>query len=102
MFPILILILILIVVNAFFAASEMALVSIKPSDLYQITSQGKKNAAVLEKVTKDSTKYLSTIQVAIFSESPGFDEYNYIWWIGCNSYYSNIIILYFSLGRISS
>ncbi|MBI9009097.1 MAG: HlyC/CorC family transporter [Tenericutes bacterium] len=65
MLPILILIFVLIIINGFFAASEMALVSIKPSDLYRIKSQGIKNAEVLDKVTKDSTKYLSTIQVAI-------------------------------------
>jgi putative hemolysin len=65
MLPILILILVLIIINGFFAASEMALVSVKPADLYHIKSQGKKNADLLEKVTKDSTKYLSTIQVAI-------------------------------------
>ncbi len=65
MLPILILIVILIIINGFFAASEMALVSIKPADLYKLKSQGNKNAALLEKVTKDSTKYLSTIQVAI-------------------------------------
>ena len=52
-------------VNALFAASEMALVSISPSTLYSLQKQNKKNQALLEKVTKDSTKYLSTIQVAI-------------------------------------
>jgi putative hemolysin len=65
MFSILILILVLILINGFFAASEMALVSISPQDLYRLKSQGKKNVILLEKVTKDSTKYLSTIQVAI-------------------------------------
>jgi putative hemolysin len=65
MLPILILIFILIIINGFFSASEMALVTIKPTDLYRLKSQGKKNALLLEKVTKDSTKYLSTIQVAI-------------------------------------
>ncbi len=65
MLPILIFIFVLILINGFFAASEMALVSIKPADLYRIKSQGKKNAELLEKITKDSTKYLSTIQVVI-------------------------------------
>ena len=65
MITILIVILILILVNGFFAMSEMALVSVKPRDLYKLKSQNVKNADVLEKVTKDSTKYLSTIQVAI-------------------------------------
>lgn len=62
---ILILIALLILVNAFFAASEMALVSIKPMDVHRLKKQGKKHALTLEKVTHDSTQYLSTIQVAI-------------------------------------
>lgn len=61
----LILIVILTAINALFAASEMALVSINPSTLYSIQEKGKKNSKILEKVTEDSTKYLSTIQVAI-------------------------------------
>lgn len=65
MMRILILIFLLITVNAFFAAAEMALVSIKPMDVHKLKSQGRKHALLLEKVTKDSTRYLSTIQVAI-------------------------------------
>lgn len=65
MFPILLVIVLLTAVNALFAASEMALVSIKPSTMYQLIQREEKNSKILEKVTKDSTKYLSTIQVAI-------------------------------------
>ena len=65
MIPILIVIVLLTGVNALFAASEMALVSIKPSTMYQLIQKEEKNSYILEKVTKDSTKYLSTIQVAI-------------------------------------
>lgn len=65
MIPILIVIVLLTGVNALFAASEMALVSIKPSTMYQLVQKEQKNSYILEKVTKDSTKYLSTIQVAI-------------------------------------
>lgn len=65
MFSILIVIVLLTAVNALFAASEMALVSIKPSTMYQLIQKEEKNSYILEKVTKDSTKYLSTIQVAI-------------------------------------
>jgi putative hemolysin len=61
MFSILFVILILVIINGFFAASEMALVSIKPTDFHKIRSRGYKNADLLEKVTRDSTKYLSTI-----------------------------------------
>jgi len=65
MIPILFVIVLLTAVNALFAASEMALVSIKPSTMYQLVQKEAKNSYILEKVTKDSTKYLSTIQVAI-------------------------------------
>ncbi len=59
------LIVLLVLINGFFAASEMALVSLTASDLHKIESEGHKNSKVLRKVTRDSTKYLSTIQVAI-------------------------------------
>ncbi len=65
MILILLIIVILTSINALFAASEMALVSIKPSTMYQLKQKNIKNSKLLEKVTKDSTKYLSTIQVAI-------------------------------------
>ncbi|MDC0559050.1 CNNM domain-containing protein [Candidatus Izimaplasma bacterium] len=65
MIPILLIIVLLTGVNALFAASEMALVSIKPSTMYQLKQKDTKNNRLLEKVTRDSTKYLSTIQVAI-------------------------------------
>ena len=65
MIPILLIIVLLTGVNALFAASEMALVSIKPSTMYQLKQKNSKNSRLLEKVTSDSTKYLSTIQVAI-------------------------------------
>ncbi len=62
---VLLIILLLILVNGFFAASEMALVSITPADLHRLKEEGLKNAKKLEQVTTDSTVYLSTIQVAI-------------------------------------
>ena len=65
MIPILLVIVLLTAANALFAASEMALVSIKPSTMYQLIQRKEKNSKILEKVTEDSTKYLSTIQVAI-------------------------------------
>lgn len=62
---ILFLILILIFVNGFFAASEMALVSVNLTKMNQLASEGNKKAKLVLKVTEDSTRYLSTIQVAI-------------------------------------
>ena len=62
---ILILIFILIMINGFFAASEMALVSINPNKLQKLVDEGNKKAKKLQALSKDSTRYLSTIQVAI-------------------------------------
>ncbi len=62
---ILLVILGLIFVNGFFAAAEMALVTVKPQAIKQKAEDGNKNAILLKKVTKDATRYLSTIQVAI-------------------------------------
>lgn len=62
---ILLLILVLIIINGFYAASEMALVSLSPSKVDELVKQKKKRALILKKVKSDSTKYLSTIQVAI-------------------------------------
>jgi putative hemolysin len=55
----------LILVNGFFAAAEMALVSIRKKDIQKMVDKKVKKANILKKVTADSTVYLSTIQVAI-------------------------------------
>lgn len=62
---ILLVIVALIFVNGFFAAAEMALVTVKPQAIKHKAKEGNKNALLLQKVTKDATRYLSTIQVAI-------------------------------------
>lgn len=62
---ILILIFILILVNGFFAAAEMALVSLNQNRVNQLADEGNKKAKALRRISNDSTKYLSTIQVAI-------------------------------------
>ena len=56
---------VLILVNGFFAAAEMALVSLRKKDIQKMVDKGVKKANILKKVTADSTVYLSTIQVAI-------------------------------------
>ncbi len=62
---VLILILVLIIVNGFFAASEMALVSLNKNKIKSMMENGNKKAKSLFKISGDSTRYLSTIQVAI-------------------------------------
>ena len=56
---------ILILVNGFFAAAEMAMVSANQHRIKQLAEQGQKKAKRVIALTNDSTKYLSTIQVAI-------------------------------------
>ena len=52
-------------VNAFFAASEMALVSINKNKVKMMVEDGNKRAAKLEKLLAQPDKFLSTIQVLI-------------------------------------
>lgn len=63
-FQIIILIL-LTLVNAFFAASEMAIVSMDKKKLLTLSEQGDKRAIKVEKLLKEPSKFLSTIQVGI-------------------------------------
>ncbi len=65
MWYIYLIILILIFVNGFFAAAEMALVSISKRDLDHMVKTKEKNAMTLKRLLEDSTEYLSTIQVAV-------------------------------------
>ena len=57
--------LILTIVNAFFAGSEMAVVSVNKNKIHRLAEQGNRNAALIERLMEDSTVFLSTIQVAI-------------------------------------
>ncbi|MBK1468419.1 hemolysin family protein [Parvimonas parva] len=63
-FQIIILIL-LTLINAFFAASEMAIVSMDKKKLLTLSEQGDKRAIKVEKLLKEPSKFLSTIQVGI-------------------------------------
>ena len=56
---------VLTLINAFFSGSEMAVVSVNKNRIHRLAEEGNKKAALVEKVAEDSTKFLSTIQVAI-------------------------------------
>ena len=60
-----ILILGLVVVNAFFASAEMAIVSLNKTKINILAEEGNKKAKLLKGVMKDPNKFLSTIQVGI-------------------------------------
>ncbi|MBD8554651.1 HlyC/CorC family transporter [Rhizobium sp. CFBP 8762] len=61
----LIVILLLLLINAFFALSEMALVSASRPMLRQMARQGNKRAASALVLAEDSGRFLSTVQVGI-------------------------------------
>lgn len=63
--PQIVLIVILTMINAFFAATEMAVVSINKKKIEQMSEDGDKSAAALIRVMQDQTGFLSTIQVGI-------------------------------------
>ena len=56
---------ILIALNAFFACAEIAVISINDNRLAKLVSQGDKRAARLAKLTSQPARFLATIQVAI-------------------------------------
>lgn len=61
----LLLLLFFTLMNAFFAGAEMAVVSVNKNRIRHLAESGNKKAKVIEKLFSDSTKFLSTIQVAI-------------------------------------
>lgn len=60
-----ILILILVMVNAFFASAEMAIVSMNKTKLNLLAEDGNKKAKLLLSLVKDTSRFLATIQVGI-------------------------------------
>lgn len=56
---------ILTAVNAFFACAEMAIVSVSKSKINMLAEEDNKKALLVQKLLKEPTKFLSTIQVAI-------------------------------------
>lgn len=56
---------ILIVMNAFFAASEMALVSINDNKLKIMADGGSKKAQIVQKLLSKPSRFLATIQIGI-------------------------------------
>lgn len=60
-----ILIAVLTLINAFFAAAEMAIVSLNKNRLKLLAEEGNKKAQLIEKLIEEPTKFLSTIQVGI-------------------------------------
>ena len=64
-FPQLILVLVLTLINAFFAMGELAVIASSKSKISLLAEEGNKKAKMVQKLNKDQTKFLSTIQVGI-------------------------------------
>lgn len=56
---------VLVLLNAFFAGSEMALVSLREGQLRQLERQGGRSGATLVRLIRDPNRFLATIQVGI-------------------------------------
>jgi putative hemolysin len=55
----------LILVGGFFAASEIALITVKRHRLHQLMGEGSRAARAAERLTNDPSRFLATIQIAI-------------------------------------
>jgi putative hemolysin len=55
----------LIFIGGFFAASEMALITVKRYRLQQLSEDGRRSATVAERLIEDPSRFLATIQIAI-------------------------------------
>ena len=56
---------ILIFVGGFFAASEIALITVKRHRLSQLADEGNRAARTAQRLTEDPGRFLATIQIAI-------------------------------------
>ena len=56
---------VLILLNAFFAATEIAIISLNENKVRARAEKGDKKAVKMLKIIKDPTKFLSTIQIGI-------------------------------------
>jgi putative hemolysin len=63
--PQLLLLLVLILINAYFAAAEMAIVSVSKAKIKSLASDGNRRAVILHDLLEQPNKFLSTIQVVI-------------------------------------
>lgn len=59
------LLLLLIFLNAFFASSEIAVITLNDNKIKKMAEEGNKKAAKILKLTKNSSRFLSTIQIGV-------------------------------------
>ncbi len=56
---------VLILVNAFFAMSEIAIISLNDTKIDKLAEEGHKKAKQIQKLTQNSSNFLSTIQIGV-------------------------------------
>jgi len=61
----LIVIVVLVFINAFFAGSEIALISLNETKLKFLAESGNKKAQLLERLRKNTSRFLATIQIGV-------------------------------------
>ncbi len=61
----LLLLLFLIIINAFFAMSEIAIISLNDTKMKHLAEEGNKKAKQVIKLTENSSSFLSTIQIGV-------------------------------------
>ena len=61
----LVIVLLLIFTGGFFAAAEIALITVKQHRLGQLALEGRRSAQVAQRLTADPNRFLATIQIAI-------------------------------------
>lgn len=65
MFIEILVLIVLILLNAFFAASEIAFISLNDAKIEKQAKEGNKKAKSIQKMLKDPSKFLATIQIGI-------------------------------------
>ncbi|HZG78573.1 MAG TPA: hemolysin family protein [Paenibacillus sp.] len=60
-----VILLVLIVLNAFFAASEIALISLNDNKIRHMAEEGHKKAILLQRLLSEPSRFLATIQIGI-------------------------------------
>ncbi|HEX2989504.1 MAG TPA: CNNM domain-containing protein, partial [Anaerolineales bacterium] len=61
----LLIVFLLVLANAFFVASEFALVSVRKTRIDQLTAEGSGAAAVVQRAVRDLDRYIAATQVGI-------------------------------------
>lgn len=59
------LLIVLVLINAFFAASEIAVITLNDNKIKKMAEDGNKKAAKILKLTENSSRFLATIQVGV-------------------------------------